>query len=166
MHGWCVVYTQPQKEETALQNLIQQGFDAYYPKFKKTRSHARKVDKVLSPLFPRYTFVRIDPAVHAWRAVNGTRGVVYILTQDNVPKRMPDGIIEALKKNENEEGLVPLELLGLFTKGDLVEITKGALKGQKAYFEKFSGKDRAMLLVEFLGRPMNVPVSISDIKIY
>lgn len=163
---WCVVYTQPQKEEIALQNLMQQGFEVYYPRFKKVRSHARKIDVVLSPLFPRYIFIRIDTDIHAWRSINGTRGVAYILSQDNIPKRMPDAVIEALKLNENEEGLVPVESLGIFSKGDLVEITKGAFEGQKAYFEKFSGKDRAMLLIEFLGRPMKIPVSVGDIKPY
>lgn len=166
MHGWCVVYTQPQKEDVALQNLAQQGFEVYYPRFKKVRSHARKVDVVLQPLFPRYIFIRIDTDIHAWRSVNGTRGVAYILSQDNVPKSIPNAVIEALKNNENEEGLVPVESLGLFSKGDLVEITQGAFKGQKAYFENFSGKNRAMLLMEFLGRPMNVPVSVNEIKPY
>jgi transcriptional antiterminator RfaH len=166
MHKWCVVYTQPQKEDVAFQNLIQQGFEVYYPRFKKIRRHARKVDEVLSPLFPRYIFVSIDTEVHAWRTVNGTRGVVYILSKDNVPQSMPYSVIESLKAKENENGIVPIESLSLFSEGDLVEITKGAFQGYKAHFEKFNGNQRAMILLEFLGRPMKVPISVGDIKPY
>src|SRR3989338_11141587 len=166
MHKWCVVYTQPQKEDLAFQNLIQQGFEAYYPRFKKLRSHARKVDEVLSPLFPRYIFVRIDTEIHAWRTVNGTRGVVYILSKDNVPQSMSYSVIESLQSKENENGLVPIEALSLFNQGDLVAITKGAFQGYKAHFEQFNGNQRAMILLEFLGRPMKVPISVGDIKPY
>ena len=50
---WFVVYTQPLKETVAKQHLEEQGYDVYLPMFKKTRRHARRIDEVLQPLFPR-----------------------------------------------------------------------------------------------------------------
>lgn len=59
--NWYAVYTQAGKERFALQNLANQGFEAYLPSYRKRRRHARRVDTVLAPLFPRYLFVRMDP---------------------------------------------------------------------------------------------------------
>lgn len=163
MEKWCVAHTQPQKEDVATKNLLDQDFEVYCPKFKKLRRHARRVDEILVPLFPRYLFVRIDMEVHGWRAINGTRGVQYLLVQDNKPRSVPDKVIEELKNQESNEGIVPIESLSLFTAGDKVEVLEGPLKGQIAYFDKFSDKDRSLILVEFLGRHMKVPITSSHI---
>ena len=60
MITWCVAHTQPFKEVVAKQHLLGQGYKVYLPQFKKIRRHARKVEEVLSPLFPRYIFVGMD----------------------------------------------------------------------------------------------------------
>lgn len=159
MKQWFVVYTQPQKEMLAQQHLKEQGFEVYVPRFKKTRRHARKVDQVLSPLFPRYVFVSLDISKDAWRCVNGTRGVSYIITQDNHPIPIATDIIEQLKEQEDQSGLVPVESLSLFKAGDWVEITEGPFKGQTAMFDKMTDKDRVQLLLHFLGRDMKISVS-------
>ena len=54
---WFVVHCYPNKESIAELNLQNQGFDTYIPRYKKLRRHARRVDTVFAPLFPRYFFV-------------------------------------------------------------------------------------------------------------
>ncbi|MDF3033482.1 MAG: hypothetical protein K0R76_436 [Alphaproteobacteria bacterium] len=156
MKQWFVVHTQPCKESVAQKHLSEQGFDAYLPKFKKTRRHARKVEEVLAPLFPRYLFVGIDLEVDAWRSVQGTRGVSYLLVSDNQPAVVPSRIIQGLKNQENAEGLLPVDSMALFTKGEKVRVLEGAFKDYVAVFEKMDDKQRVQLLLSCLGREVNV----------
>ena len=156
MKQWFVVHTQPLKETVAQQHLAEQGFEAYLPRYKKTRRHARKVDEVLAPLFPRYLFIGIDLEVDQWRSVLGTRGVSYLLMTDGKPAVVPSRIIEALKNQETNEGLVPLNSMALFTKGDKIRVLEGAFKEYVAVFEKMDDKQRVQLLLNCLGREVNI----------
>ena len=156
MKQWVVVHTQPCKESIAQQHLIDQGFDAYLPKFKKTRRHARKVEVVLAPLFPRYLFVSIDLEVDQWRKVQGTRGVSYLIVTDNRPAVVSSKIVQNLKSQENEDGLVPVESLMAFTKGDRVRVLDGPFTDYLAIFKNMDDKQRVQLLLTCLGREVSV----------
>lgn len=156
MINWFVVHTQPRKENIAKQHLFEQGFEVYFPRFKKVRRHARKVDEVLAPLFPRYLFIGLDLSIAPWRSVNGTRGVCYILTNNNRPSMVPNDVIVNLKMQENEDGLVPITSLIFFTKGDKVRIRTGAFKDHIAIFENLDPKKRVQLLLDFLGRETKI----------
>ena len=157
MITWCVAYTQALKEGLAAQNLLAQGFEVYLPRFKKLRKHARKVEEVLAPLFPRYVFVGMDREVAAWRLVNGTRGVSHLLmTDDRHPASVPTSVIESLKSQEVSAGVVPVETLVAFTKGEKIRIMEGAFKDHVAIFDGLDDKSRVQLLLSFLGRDTKV----------
>ncbi len=156
MKQWFVVYTQPLKEAIAQQHLTEQDFEAYLPRYKKTRRHARKVDEILAPLFPRYLFIGIDLEVDRWRSVLGTRGVSYLLMTDGQPTVVPSRIIEALKDQETNDGLVPINSMALFIKCDKVRVLEGAFKEYIAVFEKMDDKQRVQLLLNCLGREVNI----------
>ena len=40
MRSWYVVYTHPREEALAEENLKRQGFEVYWPRYKKRASHA------------------------------------------------------------------------------------------------------------------------------
>jgi transcriptional antiterminator RfaH len=71
---WYVVQTQPHAEAKASQHLSRQGFDIYLPRYLKRRRHARRIETVVAPLFPRYMFVAVDTSVQRWRAIQPGRG--------------------------------------------------------------------------------------------
>ena len=56
---WFVVQAQPNAEHKAVAHLNRQGFTTYLPRYLKRRRHARRMDVVAAPLFPRYLFVSI-----------------------------------------------------------------------------------------------------------
>ena len=58
--AWYVVETLPRAELVAQSHLQRQSFGCFFPQFEKTRRHARRVDRVLAPVFPGYVFVRFD----------------------------------------------------------------------------------------------------------
>lgn len=161
MTNWYVAYTQSSKEVVAYQNLIEQGFDAYLPRLKKIRRHARRVDEVLAPLFPRYIFVGMNLDNEQWRSVNGTRGVSHVLcTGENNPTAIPTCIINAFKSQEISDGIVSVTSLSVFEKGDQLRVLEGAFKDQVAVFEKLDDANRVKLLLNFLGREMNVSLPV------
>ncbi|MCX7342917.1 MAG: transcriptional activator RfaH [Proteobacteria bacterium] len=152
MINWFVAHTQPLKELIAQQHLLEQGFEVYLPRFKKIRKHARKVEEVLLPLFPRYVFVGMDMEVARWRSVNGTRGISYLLTNNEYPTAMPNYVIQNLKSQETSDSIVPVSSLLTFTKGDKVRILDGMFKDQIATVEMFDANQRVRLLLSFMGR--------------
>jgi transcriptional antiterminator RfaH len=151
MINWFVAHTQPLKELIAQQHLLEQGFEVYLPRFKKIRKHARKVEEVLLPLFPRYIFVGMDMGVARWRSVNGTRGISYLLTNDDYPAMMPSYVIENLKSQETSDSVVPVSAFLTFTKGDRVRILDGVFKDQIATVENLDANQRIRLLLSFMG---------------
>ena len=65
-----VVQTQPHAESKAMGHLIRQGFATYLPRYLKRRRHARKIETVAAPLFPRYLFVTVDMETQQWRSIH------------------------------------------------------------------------------------------------
>ncbi|MGD9769432.1 MAG: transcription termination/antitermination NusG family protein, partial [Pseudolabrys sp.] len=56
---WYAVQSQPNAENKAVAHLARQGFETYLPRYLKRRRHARRVETVAAPLFPRYLLVAI-----------------------------------------------------------------------------------------------------------
>src|SRR5664279_3292931 len=72
---WYVAQTHVHAETKATLHLRRQGFDVYLPRYRKQRRHARRVDIVAAPLFPRYLFVSVDLATQRWRSIRSTVGI-------------------------------------------------------------------------------------------
>src|SRR6516165_7241976 len=119
---WFVVQTQANGEAKAAQNLLRQGYEIYLPRYLKRRRHARKVDFVAKPLFPRYMFVAIDMATQRWRAIQSTQGVSHLVCNGEEPAAVPSGVLGALKAREDERGFVRMEAKSAFAPGDKVRV--------------------------------------------
>ena len=102
---WFVAHTHPHAEAKATAHLNRQGFDIYFPRYLKRRRHARRIETVAAPLFPRYLFVAIDLNVQRWRSIYSTVGVSRLVCNGDDPTPVPDGIVEALKQREDAERL-------------------------------------------------------------
>ena len=48
---WFLAYTRPRLETVALQNLQQQGFDAYLPFYKRLKKSSAGMQAILEPMF-------------------------------------------------------------------------------------------------------------------
>lgn len=159
MITWCVAHTHPLRELIAQKHLLDQGYEVYMPKFKKSIRHARKVQEKLAPLFPRYIFVGIDLSSARWRSVNGTRGVSHLLMSNDLnPAKVPTLVIDELRAQEIADGIVPVASLVNFVKGQKVRILDGAFADQMAIFESMDDKSRVQLLLTFMGREMKMPL--------
>ena len=154
MERWYVVYTQPRAEERALWHLRNQGFHCFLPKLQRLRRHARRSVAALEPMFPRYLFTLFDSTKMRWRAINGSRGVVSLLTQDSNPIPVAAGVVESLLATADAEQVVPVAVLQHLSKGRKVRIMSGALEGQLAEIEELTqnGTARVHLLMSLFGK--------------
>ena len=155
---WYVVQTQGNAGVKAAANLERQGFSIYFPRYMKRRSHARKVETVPRPLFPRYLFVGIDVESQRWRAVQSTLGVSHLVCVGDRPAVVEHGVIDALKSREDEAGFITLVRRAAFSPGDTVRIVDGAFVDSLALVENASDHHRVAVLLNLLGRKVRVLV--------
>lgn len=162
MKRWYVVYTRARGEAWAAGNLVRQGFEVYFPKIRQEVRHARRIRSVLAPLFPRYLLVRLDTENQRWRSVNGTFGVSHIICQGETPAPLADRVIAAIREREDESGVVRLLPRGL-KPGDRVRLREGAFADCSALLKEICGRERAILLLELMGRSVRVTVPLENI---
>ena len=153
---WYAVQSQIHAEPKAALHLERQGFGVYLPRYLKSRRHARRVDTVAAPLFPRYLFVSVDTATQRWHSIKSTIGVTRVVSNGDVPAVVSPSIISGLKNREDPRGFVQLESRRRFTAGEKVRVIDGAFSECLGLFEAVSGHDRAAILLELLGRKVRV----------
>jgi transcriptional antiterminator RfaH len=153
---WYVVQTQVNGEAKAERNLLRQGFEVYLPRYLKRRRHARKVDFIAKPLFPRYMFVAIDVATQRWRSIQSTFGVSRLVTNGDDPAMVPDGVVHALRAREDDKGFVRLDNKPSFAPGDKVRVLAGAFIDSAGLFSGLADHDRVSILLDMLGRKVRV----------
>ena len=107
---WFVAHTHPHAEAKATAHLNRQGFEIYFPRYLKRRRHARRIETVAAPLFPRYLFVAIDLNIHRWRSICSTVGVSRLVSNGDDPTPVPMGIVEALRNREDAGGFIKVGL--------------------------------------------------------
>jgi len=159
---WYVVNTQPQKEQRAYEHLLRQEFDAYLPQWRKRRTHARRVEWIRAPLFPRYLFVGFDAAVTRWRAIQSTVGVSHLVCNGGLPLAVPYGIVENIRAHETADGLI--EVRPAFRKGQPVIVGEGPFLDQSGLFECMGDDDRVTILLGLLGREVRVKVPMHFVR--
>ena len=160
---WYVAQTHVHAESKATRHLGRQGFEVYLPRYLKQRRHARRVDTVAAPLFPRYLFVSVDMATQRWHSIRSTIGITRLVTNGDVPAVVPQAIIEGLKRREDTNGLVQLECRPRFAPGDKIRVLNGAFCDALGLFEGIRDQERVAILLDLLGRKVRVVLDMDII---
>ncbi len=155
---WYAAFTQPNSELRSAVHLRNQGFSIYLPRLLRRRNHARRIEQIAVPLFPRYIFVGIDLDHQRWRSVNGTIGVSHLISCGERPTRVDERIIEAIAAREGADGFVRLSKTQTFKPGQSVRVTCGAFADQLGLYEGMSDQDRVRILLDLLGRKVRVTI--------
>lgn len=162
MDRWYVVQSQPGAEAKAAFNLDRQGYRVYLPRWRKRRSHARRIEWVAAPLFPRYLFVGFDIETTRWRAIHSTFGVSRLVMNSGLPAPVPEGIIENIRARETEDGLI--KIVPHFRKDQPVIVGEGPFLNHTGLFEVMNDAERVTILLSLLGREVRVRVPIQAIR--
>ena len=155
--NWYAVQTQPNRENLAVEHLKRQGFRVWLPICERIIRHARKSKRVRRPLFPGYLFIKLDFKTAQWRSINGTVGVIRIVSFGQEPAPVACQFITALQEVEQSNGLV-VENDGALLLGQDVEILAGPMAGSIAKLLSLGNNDRVNVLLGMLGRFVKVQV--------
>jgi transcription elongation factor/antiterminator RfaH len=154
---WFVVHTQPRRESFAIEHLHRQGFGTFCPMFRRTIRHARKRTTVLSALFPNYVFVQFDPSRDQWRCINGTRGVVRLISHHDVPSMVPAVVVVALQQRLRDDGA--MDWTTTLAVGEAVKVIEGPFADLIGTLERLDACGRVRVLLDLLGRSVSVVMS-------
>lgn len=163
MNDWYAVYTQPRHESLASENLERQGFEVCFPRYLKRRSHARRIDFIPAPLFPRYLFISFDIKETGWRVVRSTRGVVDLVRNGLDPVKVPSEIVEEIRARQGIDGLVEISRRLKLSRGARIRIDAGPFAEYEAIFEAQRDNDRVVALLSLLGRKVVIELPVAAI---
>ena len=146
--AWFVAMSKPRGEELAYQQLTNQGFDVYLPMCPRAvRRRGRHLTEV-SPMFPRYLFVRPSHEEQGIASVRSTVGVQQLVCFGNEFALAAESLVSDIRAMEARLRGDPEPLP--FKAGDEVEITEGPFAGITA--KVFAcAENRVMLLFQLLG---------------
>jgi transcriptional antiterminator RfaH len=153
---WHVVQTHVHGESKAAAHLLRQGYEIYLPRFLKRRRHARRVDNVAVPLFPRYLFVGFDHETARWRSIQSTQGVSHLICNGNAPTTLPESVVAELRRREDSNGFIRLDPQLPYGRGDRVRVVDGVFGDSFGLFEGMADRDRVAILLDLLGRKVRV----------
>lgn len=155
---WYLLYTKARHEDQVASRLSQAGYEVLNPKLQERRFYRGKPQNVVSPLFPRYLFVRLDYG-RDFRNAKYTRGVVHIVGTSQAPTVVDETIIETIRSRLLEDGhaiLPPPDL----RPGDEVEIHGGPFAGLSGVFVKpMKGVERVSVLLRAIHARVEVDVA-------
>lgn len=145
---WYAAQVQPRREQLALAHLRRQRFVTYCPTIERTRRSRRQSVSAAEPLFPGYIFVALDCQRDPWRSVNGTVGVLRLVSFGMQPARMPRGFVEQLQDMAGEDGHVRFD--EALQPGDGVRIVGGPFDGLCGSLASSGVRERVTVLLQML----------------
>jgi transcriptional antiterminator RfaH len=162
---WYVVQTHVHSETKAVGHLNRQGFSTYLPLYLKRRRHARKVEVVAAPLFPRYLFVAIDRMSQRWRSVQSTIGVAHLVANGDEPATVSHGVIAELRARQDDRGFIQLDPRPRFALGEKVRVVEGIFDACIGLFDGMADRERVAILLDLLGRKVRVVLDGDSIAV-
>ncbi|SFM80142.1 transcription termination/antitermination protein NusG [Thermodesulforhabdus norvegica] len=153
---WYVVHTLARFEKQAIAELIDKGFDVYYPKVPEG------IPPKEQPLFPRYIFIR--PTVRICPAIaREVKGVIRLLGYDDGGNPLDDWTIAKIRRFVHQ--VKQQGGLSIPRAGDTVEIKCGVFEGLSAIFWGFKkGGQRVTVLLKLMGYSVPVELPAEAIK--
>ncbi len=157
---WYVVRTKPHQEYSVESGLSQAGIEVLCPRITEQRIIRRRMQPVISPLFPGYIFARFSSSRS--RMVMYASGVRNLVAFGSAPAVVSREIIDGIR--DRLQGGVVARTTPHFSPGDMVSIQDGPLCGLEAVFEReMIGQQRAMLLLKMLACQVRVVLDLKSI---
>ena len=149
---WYAVHSRPKQELRALENLQNQGYEAWLPMISVEKLRRGRVTEVIEPMFSRYLFIRLDMEHTNWTPIRSTLGVSRLVSFGNRPAPIAEELIQALRQMPDRS---PERLL---QPGQAVRMIDGPLKGLEGIYQQADGELRAMVLVDLLSKQHSILV--------
>ena len=158
MEQWYTVYTKPNRESLAEENLQRQEIRTYLPLTREKRRRRGKWLDCIVPMFSRYLFVHMDVSVQSTASIRSTVGVSNLVRFSGEPASVPEELIELLRsRTDTATGLIDIGR-PQFQPGQKVIVMEGPFKDICGIFQHSNGEHRAMILLDLLGRSNSVTI--------
>jgi transcription antitermination factor NusG len=159
---WYALFTLSRHEKRVCAQCKERHIESYLPTYKvKHRWKNRCSVHMELPLFPGYSFVRIDPQTRG--QVLRLPGVISIVSAGRYPQPIPDEYVNSLREALLVHQIKPHPELAV---GCQVRISKGPMTGAKGILERDKNGLRVILRLEMLARSVSVEVGVSEIEPY
>ena len=157
---WYAVFTLTHHEKRVWAQCTERQIESFLPTYKvKHRWKNRCSVQVELPLFPGYSFVRIDPRTRG--QVLRLPGVISIVSSGRYPAPIPDEDMNSLREGLLVHQMKPHSKLAI---GCRVRICKGPMAGAVGILERDKNGFRVVLRLEMLARSVSVEVGVSEIE--
>ena len=158
MH-WVVLQTKNNNENKASVNLINQGYEVFFPKVKKNKLSYNKINSVFRPLFPGYIFVHLA-AEQCYTKINNTFGVKKILKFGEKICFLPKEIFLKIKMRCDNNDICEVNT---FKKGDRVNLISRKFNFEGIFDEKID-ENRSFIFLEIMQRKIKTSVLNSSLE--
>ena len=160
--AWFCLRSQPKHEHIAAGHLRQiEGVEVFNPRIRFTRATRLGPATVTESMFPNYLFARFDweTLLNRVHYAPGVSGIVHFGSKWPT---VPPAAIEEIRKviGSREAHVISNEVVA----GDEISVSGGIFHGLRAIVTQvMPGKDRVMVLMDFLGRQTSVEVKVHSI---
>lgn len=162
---WACVYTQPQAERWADQNLRRIGYQTYLPMLAVRRRDPvtpTMHHDVLVPLFSRYLFVQFDHTTESWSPIRACPGVVDLVRSGSQIQYARADVLSVLQAGEAvRRTSTPPE--GVWRPGAACRLAGGPCHGLDAVVVAV-GRRKALVAVMMLGALREVMVQLTALE--
>ena len=161
--NWYVIHTKPRQEQRALINLQQQGYQCYLPMIAIEKLSRERLHVIEEPLFPRYLFISLDASRYGqnWSPIRSTWGVSGLVSFGSEPAKINSGLIDLLRQQEHGLSEDPQRL---FSTGENLLVAEGPFAGLPAVYQMASGENRAMVLIELMGKSAQMQIAPASLR--
>jgi len=154
--AWYPLQTRHQCEKKVDAALRDDGFESFAPMQLEVRRWSDRTKLVESPLFPGYTFVRMEAVPQSLSKVLRLPGMVRFVTSGRELVAVPDAEIDAVRAlTQNDVSYLP----GPFPViGERIRIHGGCLQGIEGVLVDETGRGEIVISVGAIQRSLKVPL--------
>ena len=160
--NWYAVHTYPRHEKKVAAELMQRGVETYLPLISKLSQWSDRRKLVELPLFPCYTFVRIEPTGEARVRVLRAAGVIGFVGATGHGVSIPESQIEDVRmllKNK-----VPFDPYPFLKIGQRVRVRGGSLDGLEGILIDRVRSRRLVISVESIERSLSISIEGLEVE--
>jgi transcriptional antiterminator RfaH len=163
MSYWACAQLNPFQERLGLHLLELAGYVTYFPCIRVQRRVApgHKRTEVSTGLFPGYAFVSIELQ---WHVAHRTPGVLRLVLDGEKPARVPDRVIDEIRKREVNGFIVLPKARAEFERGDKLLVTTGPFAGHLGLYAGMKPRQRVEVLLMLLGSIRRVELPRASIR--
>jgi len=154
---WFALQVRTRKENAVADQLIDQGFETFVPKYKVVRRWSDRLKELEQPLFPGYLFCRFN--LDRRRSLLATAGVIQVVSIGQAPAPVDESEVEGIR-SALASGLAA-QPWPCLEQGERVRVTYGNLRALEGILICFKGHHRVVLSVTMLQRAVALEVDLA-----